>query len=136
MVHIREINPARFEDSLIAVGPMLNLDGLFMKPLPTPPPEPLLPDGSVNLHPHHEDHLPRGILETAAEKEHNWFIGSIDQGTTSSRFLIFNGEGDPVASHQIEFENLYPKSGYVSTSRPASRRSPPHLQGRLAWRSS
>lgn len=40
-----------------------------------------------------------------------WFIGSIDQGTTSSRFLIFNGEGMPVASHQIEFENMYPESG-------------------------
>nr|6ZQ4_A Chain A, Glycerol kinase-like protein [Thermochaetoides thermophila DSM 1495]6ZQ4_B Chain B, Glycerol kinase-like protein [Thermochaetoides thermophila DSM 1495]6ZQ4_C Chain C, Glycerol kinase-like protein [Thermochaetoides thermophila DSM 1495]6ZQ4_D Chain D, Glycerol kinase-like protein [Thermochaetoides thermophila DSM 1495]6ZQ4_E Chain E, Glycerol kinase-like protein [Thermochaetoides thermophila DSM 1495]6ZQ4_F Chain F, Glycerol kinase-like protein [Thermochaetoides thermophila DSM 149 len=40
------------------------------------------------------------------------FVGSIDQGTTSSRFLIFNGEGNPVASHQIEFENLYPKSGW------------------------
>lgn len=42
-----------------------------------------------------------------------WFIGSIDQGTTSSRFLIFNREMDPVASHQIEFENYYPESGYV-----------------------
>jgi glycerol kinase len=111
MVHIHEIHPARYEDCLITGGPMLNLDGLFMKPLPTPPAEPLLPDGTVNLHPHHEDHLPRGILETAEEKNHNWFVGSIDQGTTSSRFLIFNGEGDPVASHQIEFENLYPKSG-------------------------
>ncbi|CAD0110140.1 unnamed protein product [Aureobasidium uvarum] len=28
------------------------------------------------------------------------FIGSIDQGTTSSRFLIFNKAGEPVASHQ------------------------------------
>ncbi|KAI1211327.1 glycerol kinase [Annulohypoxylon truncatum] len=41
-----------------------------------------------------------------------WFIGSIDQGTTSSRFLIFNREMDPVASHQIEFENYYPESGW------------------------
>ncbi|KAL7622278.1 Glycerol kinase [Parahypoxylon ruwenzoriense] len=41
-----------------------------------------------------------------------WFIGSIDQGTTSSRFLIFNRDMDPVASHQIEFENLYPESGW------------------------
>jgi glycerol kinase len=43
------------------------------------------------------------------------FIGSIDQGTTSSRFLIFSKEADPVASHHIEFENLYPESGSVST---------------------
>ncbi|KAK3381427.1 glycerol kinase-like protein [Podospora didyma] len=57
-------------------------------------------------------HLPQGITETDEELAHHWFVGSIDQGTTSSRFLIFNGEGDPVASHQIEFENLYPKSGW------------------------
>ncbi|KAI0022895.1 glycerol kinase [Xylariomycetidae sp. FL0641] len=41
-----------------------------------------------------------------------WFIGSIDQGTTSSRFIIFNKHADPVASHQIEFENHYPYSGW------------------------
>ncbi|KAH8819172.1 hypothetical protein F5884DRAFT_759744 [Xylogone sp. PMI_703] len=41
-----------------------------------------------------------------------WFIGSIDQGTTSSRFLIFDSLGNPVASHQLEFENKYPQSGW------------------------
>ncbi|KAH8600379.1 hypothetical protein B0O99DRAFT_610582 [Bisporella sp. PMI_857] len=46
-----------------------------------------------------------------APKAH-WFIGSIDCGTTSSRFLIFDGTGTPVAGHQIEFENLYPESGW------------------------
>lgn len=45
------------------------------------------------------------------ETEEEWFVGSIDQGTTSSRFLIFNSHGEPVASHQIEFENKYPRSG-------------------------
>lgn len=43
----------------------------------------------------------------------DWFIGSIDQGTTSSRFIIFSSQADVVASHQIEFENHYPESGYV-----------------------
>jgi hypothetical protein len=57
------------------------------------------------------EHLPRGTTETADELEHRWCVGSIDQGTSSTRFLIFNGAGDPVASHQIEFENLYPESG-------------------------
>ena len=28
------------------------------------------------------------------------FVGAIDQGTTSSRFLIFNKEGEPIADHQ------------------------------------
>ncbi|GAB1202947.1 hypothetical protein APSETT445_001571 [Aspergillus pseudonomiae] len=40
------------------------------------------------------------------------FVGSIDQGTTSTRFLIFNREGEPVASHQMEFPQIYPKSGW------------------------
>jgi len=34
-----------------------------------------------------------------AQKE-EVFVGAIDQGTTSSRFLIFNKEGEPVAEHQ------------------------------------
>lgn len=59
----------------------------------------------------HHEHLPRGISETDDEKAKRFYIGSIDCGTTSSRFLIFNGEGMPVASHQIEFENMYPESG-------------------------
>merc|ERR1711977_226365 len=57
-------------------------------------------------------HLPKGVSETVEEKQKHWFIGSIDCGTTSSRFLIFNGEGNPIASHQIEFENIYPDSGW------------------------
>ncbi|MCJ1313087.1 Glycerol kinase [Agyrium rufum] len=44
--------------------------------------------------------------------EDEWFIGSIDQGTTSSRFLIFDRTGTPVASHQIEFKQMYPHSGW------------------------
>ncbi len=38
-------------------------------------------------------------------------VGAIDQGTTSSRFLIFNREGEPVASHQVEFKQIYPHPG-------------------------
>lgn len=40
-----------------------------------------------------------------------YFIGAIDQGTTSTRFIIFNGIGEPVAMHQIEFKQIYPESG-------------------------
>ena len=39
------------------------------------------------------------------------FVGSIDQGTTSSRFLIFNKAGEPVAEHQEEFKQIYPNPG-------------------------
>lgn len=41
-----------------------------------------------------------------------FFIGAIDQGTTSSRFIIFDGVGQPVASHQHEFQQHYPESGW------------------------
>jgi glycerol kinase len=40
------------------------------------------------------------------------FVGSIDNGTTSSRFLIFDTKGNPVASHQVEFKQMYPHPGY------------------------
>ncbi|KIW01983.1 glycerol kinase [Verruconis gallopava] len=46
------------------------------------------------------------------QKLKNVYIGAIDAGTTSSRFLIFDGLGDPVASHQIEFEQKYPQPGH------------------------
>lgn len=39
------------------------------------------------------------------------FVGSIDQGTTSTRFLIFDRNGEPVAVHQEEFSQIYPSPG-------------------------
>lgn len=41
-----------------------------------------------------------------------FYIGAIDQGTTSTRFIIFDGIGQPVASHQHEFKQHYPQSGW------------------------
>lgn len=43
------------------------------------------------------------------------FVGSIDQGTTSSRFLIFNEIGEVVASDQQEFTQIYPQPGWVTS---------------------
>ncbi|KAF5127461.1 Glycerol kinase [Metarhizium anisopliae] len=40
------------------------------------------------------------------------FIGAIDQGTTSTRFLIFNKNGEVVALHQLEFKQIYPNPGW------------------------
>ncbi|PHH74506.1 hypothetical protein CDD82_4904 [Ophiocordyceps australis] len=40
------------------------------------------------------------------------FVGAIDQGTTSSRFLVFNRSGEVVASHQLEFKQIYPQPGW------------------------
>lgn len=41
-----------------------------------------------------------------------YFIGAIDQGTTSTRFIIFDGVGQPVTMHQLEFKQMYPQSGW------------------------
>lgn len=40
------------------------------------------------------------------------FVGSIDQGTTSSRFLIFDSTGNLVTFHQAEFAQHYPQPGW------------------------
>jgi glycerol kinase len=57
---------------------------------------------------HSRDWHGTDVIDTEAD-----FIGAIDQGTTSSRFLIFSKNGEPVATHQIEFKQIYPNSGYV-----------------------
>ncbi len=41
------------------------------------------------------------------------YIGAIDQGTTSTRFLLFNKEGKLTVGHQIEHKQIYPRPGYV-----------------------
>ncbi|GAB2228201.1 hypothetical protein Droror1_Dr00010031 [Drosera rotundifolia] len=41
------------------------------------------------------------------------FIGSIDQGTTSTRFIIYDTSARPVGSHQVEFTQFYPEAGWV-----------------------
>jgi glycerol kinase len=41
------------------------------------------------------------------------FILALDQGTTSSRAIVFNHKGLPVASAQKEFTQIFPKPGWV-----------------------
>ena len=41
------------------------------------------------------------------------FIGSVDQGTTSTRFMVFDHGGNVVAQHQLEHEQLLPQAGWV-----------------------
>ena len=41
------------------------------------------------------------------------YVGSIDQGTTSTRFMIFDHSGSEVARHQLEHEQLLPQAGWV-----------------------
>ena len=41
------------------------------------------------------------------------FIGAIDQGTTSTRFVIFDKKGTIKSIRQIEHKQIYPKPGWV-----------------------
>ena len=41
------------------------------------------------------------------------YILALDQGTTSSRAVIFDGKGEIVARAQQEFPQIYPRSGWV-----------------------
>jgi glycerol kinase len=41
------------------------------------------------------------------------YIGAIDQGTTSSRFIVFDRSGRIVSSAQREHEQIYPRPGWV-----------------------
>src|SRR5690349_1535379 len=41
------------------------------------------------------------------------YIGAIDQGTTSTRFIIFDRKGSMVACAQEEHEQIYPQPGWV-----------------------
>src|SRR5258708_11329811 len=43
----------------------------------------------------------------------NKYILALDQGTTSSRAIVFGHDGRPVASAQQEFEQIYPQPGHV-----------------------
>lgn len=43
----------------------------------------------------------------------NEYILALDQGTTSSRAIIFNHAGLPVATAQKEFTQIYPRPGWV-----------------------
>jgi glycerol kinase len=41
------------------------------------------------------------------------FVGAIDQGTTSTRFMIFDHGGNEVGRHQLEHEQILPRAGWV-----------------------
>ena len=41
------------------------------------------------------------------------FVGSLDQGTTSTRFIVFNEFGEIVAQSQLEHQQILPQSGWV-----------------------
>src|SRR5436305_11111545 len=41
------------------------------------------------------------------------YVAAIDQGTTSTRCIIFDHRGRIVALHQIEHRQIFPRAGWV-----------------------
>ncbi|KAK2804136.1 hypothetical protein FQN50_006678 [Emmonsiellopsis sp. PD_5] len=63
--------------------------------------------GSINEH-----HRKSSLGLPQSETKHGRFIAAIDQGTTSSRFIIFDEQGNPVASHQTELTRIHEHPGW------------------------
>lgn len=41
------------------------------------------------------------------------YVAAVDQGTTSTRFMVFDRAGRVVSLHQLEHEQIYPQPGWV-----------------------
>lgn len=41
------------------------------------------------------------------------YVGALDQGTTSTRFIVFDQKGSLVSSYQLEHQQIYPQPGWV-----------------------
>ncbi|PGH18615.1 glycerol kinase [Helicocarpus griseus UAMH5409] len=59
-----------------------------------------------------KDLKPQDLPQEEQEPKKGRYIGAIDQGTTSSRFIIFRDDGTPVASHQVELTRICEHSGW------------------------
>jgi glycerol kinase len=44
------------------------------------------------------------------------FLGAIDQGTTSTRFMVFDHGGNEVGRHQLEHQQILPRAGDGSST--------------------
>ena len=55
----------------------------------------------------------RGTGPGAGRQDHPMadFVGAVDQGTTSTRFMIFDHGGNEVGRHQLEHEQILPQAG-------------------------
>ncbi len=41
------------------------------------------------------------------------YVGALDQGTTSTRFMVFDRGGNEISRHQLEHEQILPQPGWV-----------------------
>jgi glycerol kinase len=53
------------------------------------------------------------VTPPGEERELADFVAAIDQGTTSTRCMIFDHNGAEVGRHQLEHEQILPKAGWV-----------------------
>jgi glycerol kinase len=78
-------------------------------------------------------------------------IAAIDQGTTSTRFMIFTHDGQEVGSYQLEHKQIYPEPGWVEhdpmeiwgrtqdviegslATTPSSGRTPARTKSAMNW---
>jgi glycerol kinase len=44
------------------------------------------------------------------------FVGAVDQGTTSTRFMVFDHAGNEIGRYQLEHEQILPRAGWVEHS--------------------
>jgi glycerol kinase len=51
--------------------------------------------------------------EGSPEKNMSKFVLALDQGTTSSRAIVFDRRGFPIATAQKEFQQVFPRPGWV-----------------------
>lgn len=67
---------------------------------------------NLNYRPRQRDDGDRSLLQDEDEDAmKRRFIGTIDQGTTSTRFIIFDCTGVPVAKYQTEFHQIHEHPG-------------------------
>ena len=68
----------------------------------------------VRPHPIQTDDGDRSLLQDEERRSDDLkdrFIGTIDQGTTSTRFIIFDCTGVPIAKYQTEFRQIHEHPG-------------------------
>lgn len=69
---------------------------------------------NMDIHAYETNDGNRSLLQNESRRPDdlkNRFIGAIDQGTTSSRFIIFDCTGVPVAKYQVEYHQIHENSG-------------------------
>ena len=57
--------------------------------------------------------IKKNIEEAPVFMSEKKYVAAIDQGTTSTRCMLFAKDGRPVASEQMEHAQIYPKPGWV-----------------------